>query len=171
MPEETDDLPVEGAESNALVEAPAGTLPPPAEPETEHPYEAQDEPDAEPVAEQLFCPQCGARMLSAERFCGNCGWDAERPEEAPPPNRPRREPPPTPRRTGPPSDYNRLTTFLLCLLLGYFGVHRFYVGRVGSGILWLLTGGVLAVGWIYDLVMIATGEFVDQDGKRIVYWQ
>jgi TM2 domain-containing membrane protein YozV len=111
-------------------------------------------------------------MLSNERFCGSCGWDAERPDDAPrEQSRPRREPPPTPRRVGPPSDRNRLTTFLLCLLLGYFGVHRFYVGRIGSGILWLLTGGILAVGWIYDLVMIATGEFVDEDGKRIVYWQ
>ena len=152
MPEDTERL---HGEENAVVEAPAGALPPADE--------------AEP--EKLYCPQCGAQMLSTERYCGGCGWDASRPDEAPAPEKPRREPPSTPRRTGPPSDRNRLTTFLLCLLLGYFGVHRFYVGRVGSGIVWLITLGVFSIGWIYDLVMIATGEFVDDEGKRIVYWQ
>jgi TM2 domain-containing membrane protein YozV len=149
MPQETERL-----QDEAMVEAPAGELPPGAE---------------DSVADEtVYCPQCGARMTVSERYCGGCGWDAQRPDEVPPK---RREPPPTPRRTGPPSDYSRMTTFLLCLLLGFLGVHRFYVGRVGSGVLWLFTGGVLAVGWIYDLVMIGTGEFVDEQGKRVVYWQ
>jgi TM2 domain-containing membrane protein YozV len=159
MSEQTEQVETAGT---AIVEAPAGALPPP--PGT---------PDApEPEVETLYCPQCGVEMLSTDRYCGGCGWDAERPEDEPAPRKQaRREPPPTPRRTAPPSDFNRLTTFLLCLLLGFFGVHRFYVGRAGSGVLWLLTGGLLAVGWIYDLVMIATGEFLDEQGKRIVYWQ
>ena len=130
------------------------------------------EPEPETSGEVVYCPQCGAQMLESDRYCTGCGWDAEHPDDPPlQAGKPRREPPVTPRRIGPPSDYNRLTTFLLCLLLGFFGVHRFYVGRMGSGVLWLLTGGILAVGWIYDLVMIATGEFQDEHGKRIVYWQ
>ena len=150
---------------DAVVEAPAGALPEPREPEA-------PEPAAEPEVETLFCPHCGTQMLSTDRYCGGCGWDAEHPDDEPAPKQhERREPPPTPRRTPPASDFNRLTTFLLCLLLGFLGVHRFYVGRAGSGVLWLLTGGILAVGWIYDLVMIATGEFQDEQGKRVVYWQ
>lgn len=149
-------------ESQAVAAAPAGLLPPPR----------QDAAAEAPAEEVLYCPQCGMKMAASDRYCGGCGWDAEQPESPPSQaDRLRREPPPTPRRTAPPSDFNRLTTFLLCLLLGFFGVHRFYVGRTGSGVLWLLTGGILAVGWIYDLVMIATGEFVDNEGKRIVYWQ
>ena len=162
MSEETQRVEADPSQGNAVVEAPAGALPPPAEPE----------PEPKVEDEMAYCPQCGTQMLASDRYCGGCGWDAEHPDEPPSAaNKPRREPPPSPRRTGPPSDYNRLTTFLLCLLLGFFGVHRFYVGRVGSGVLWLLTGGILAVGWIYDLVMIATGEFQDEQGKRIVYWQ
>jgi len=54
---------------------------------------------------------------------------------------------------------------------GFLGLHRFYVGRAGSGVLWFVSLGLLSVGWIYDLVMIATGEFVDDQGKRVLYWE
>ena len=161
MPEETERNQGESSRENAMVEAPVASLPPPHEPAS----------GAEAEREILYCPQCGVEMLAADRYCGGCGWDAERPDDEPQPRQRPRRPPTSPRRTGPPSDYNRLTTFLLCLLLGLFGVHRFYVGRTGSGVLWLLTGGILFVGWIYDLVMIATGEFTDEQGRRVVYWQ
>ena len=114
----------------------------------------------------LYCPHCGAKMAVDDRYCGGCGWDAQRPDETPPP-----KPPRSPRELGPPSSKNRLTALLLCVLLGFLGVHRFYVGRAGSGVVWLLTLGVLSVGWIYDCVMIATGEFVDEDGRRLLYWE
>ena len=42
-------------------------------------------------------------------------------------------------------------TLLLCLLLGVFGIHRFYMGKWPTGILWLCTGGLLGFGWLYDL--------------------
>jgi len=168
MSDETRRPEPEEPHTNAVVEAPAGSLP---APQAEESGEQPPEPEAEP--EVLYFPHCGAQMLAGDRYCGGCGWDAEHPDDEPRKKQEpgRREPPPTPRRTAPPSDFNRLTTFLLCLLLGFFGVHRFYVGRAGSGVLWLLTGGILAVGWIYDLVMIATGEFLDEQGKRVVYWQ
>lgn len=62
------------------------------------------------------------------------------------------------------SKKNKTVALLLCIFLGVFGVHRFYVGKVGTGILYLLTGGFLGLGWIIDIVLIATGSFKDEFG-------
>ena len=55
------------------------------------------------------------------------------------------------------SEKDWLTTLLLCIFLGGIGVHRFYAGKIGTGILQLLI----------DLIMIITGSFTDKDGKKI----
>lgn len=130
------------------------TLTPPAE-------------DAEP--EVLYCPQCGEKMDADQRYCTSCGWDAEAPEEPPP--LPQRGPVESPRDLGPASDKNRLTALLLCVLLGWLGAHRFYIDKVGTGLLFLISFGFLGVGVIYDAVMLATGELKDGEGKRILHWQ
>lgn len=44
--------------------------------------------------------------------------------------------------------------FFLCLLFGYLGVHRFYEGKIGTGILWLFTGGFFIIGWFIDLIIL-----------------
>lgn len=49
---------------------------------------------------------------------------------------------------------NKWTAFFLCLLLGYFGAHKFYEGKVGMGILYLCTFGLLGIGWIIDIFRI-----------------
>ena len=49
---------------------------------------------------------------------------------------------------------NKWVAFLLCLLLGFLGVHKFYEGRVGTGILYLLTGGVFGIGWFIDTIIL-----------------
>lgn len=59
------------------------------------------------------------------------------------------------------------TAAVLCFFLGALGIHRFYVGKVGTGILWLLTGSLLGFGWIVDFIMILCGSFTDKDGAVI----
>ena len=66
--------------------------------------------------------------------------------------------------TGVPSK-SKITALLLCIFLGGLGVHRFYVGKIGTGIVWLLTGGVFGIGWLVDIIMIAVGKFKDKQGN------
>jgi len=56
---------------------------------------------------------------------------------------------------------------LLCFFLGTLGVHRFYAGKIGTGILMLLTVGGFGIWYVIDMVMIVTGNFNDGDGLPI----
>ncbi len=68
------------------------------------------------------------------------------------------------------SPKKRLVALLLCFFLGVLGVHRFYVGKVGTGILWLVTLGVLGIGALVDLIMIIIGSFKDNEGRVLEEW-
>lgn len=68
------------------------------------------------------------------------------------------------------SERSRLVALLLCVFLGALGIHRFYVGKIGTGILWLVTLGILGIGALVDLIMIAIGDFKDKDGKVVRDW-
>ncbi|MCH5343951.1 MAG: TM2 domain-containing protein [Acetatifactor sp.] len=66
------------------------------------------------------------------------------------------------------SPKSKTTDLLLCIFLGGLGVHRFYEGKIGTGILWLCTAGLFGIGWIVDIVLIATNRGKDKDGLPIV---
>jgi TM2 domain-containing membrane protein YozV len=68
------------------------------------------------------------------------------------------------------SDKFILPTFFLCLLFGLFGAHRFYVGKIATGVLQLITLGGLGIWALIDLVMIICGLFTDRDGNPITKW-
>ena len=68
------------------------------------------------------------------------------------------------------SEKRILPAFLLCFFLGVFGVHRFYVGKIGTGILQLVTLGGLGIWALIDFIMIIIGSFTDKEGNRITQW-
>lgn len=65
------------------------------------------------------------------------------------------------------SEKNWVVTLLLCLFLGGIGVHRFYAGKIGTGILQLLTLGGCGIWVLIDFIMILVGSFKDKDGNPI----
>ena len=69
------------------------------------------------------------------------------------------------------SPKSKLVALLLCFFLGGWGVHRFYVGKIGTGILYLLTGGLFLIGIIVDFVNILTNNFKDRQGHLISLWR
>ncbi len=65
------------------------------------------------------------------------------------------------------SEKSFVAALLLLVLLGGFGAHRFYVGKPGTAVLFLLTLGGVGFWGLYDLIMICTGKFKDSSGLTI----
>jgi len=97
-----------------------------------------------------FCQKCGTQNAENAAFCSKCGSAMGAGQ-------------PTAQATKP-----WFTTFILCWILGFLGIHRFYVGKVGSGIAQLLTFGGLGVWWFIDWVMLIAQSFTDKAGQKIL---
>ena len=105
-----------------------------------------------PVRPTKYCHAC-ARVIDAEAVvCTQCGVMQGTPDAL----------------FG--SEKKILPAVLLCFFLGIFGAHRFYVGKVGTGILQLVTVGGLGIWWLIDLIMISVGAFTDADGNKLTEW-
>lgn len=140
------------------------TQPQPPAPVQQEVYPAgQPKPSqpAAPVAAEgrCFCRNCGASLEQSARFCPVCGYSrfGDRPAQPAQPQQiinnyyntqnnivqyPQGKP------------KNKWVAFLLCFFLGTLGVHRFYEGKIATGILWLLTAGLLGIGWLVDVICI-----------------
>lgn len=59
---------------------------------------------------------------------------------------------------------SKLVTLVLCLFLGYFGIHRFYTGKVWTGILYLCTGGLGGFGTFVDTILMLCNTYKDKEG-------
>jgi len=68
------------------------------------------------------------------------------------------------------SPKSRTAALVLLLLLGVYGIHRFYVGKIGSGLLYLFTFGCFGIGWLVDVIMILSGSFRDKSGLPLLHW-
>lgn len=68
------------------------------------------------------------------------------------------------------SEKSRGIALILAIVLGVFGAHRFYVGKIGTGVLMICTFGGLGIWYLVDVVMIASGGFKDAKGRRVLRW-
>jgi TM2 domain-containing membrane protein YozV len=66
------------------------------------------------------------------------------------------------------SDKKMVVAALLCFFIGFFGVHRFYVGKVITGILMIFTLGGFGIWVLVDLIMIITGSFKDKQDRKLL---
>jgi TM2 domain-containing membrane protein YozV len=76
--------------------------------------------------------------------------------------------PPTTEQTYSPK--SRLVALLLCFFIGVLGIHRFYVGKIGTGVLQLVTLGGFGIWVLIDLILIVIGSFKDKQGQKIFRW-
>ena len=125
----------------------------------------------EPAPKKRFCPKCGAEITDPKlTTCDQCGAYVPPVEEEPQPKK--EEPAAQPTivihndNTNVNNNVNTVTTviagkpknkwvaFLLCLFLGFFGAHKFYEGKIGMGVLYLFTFGLLGIGWLLDCVLL-----------------
>tara|TARA_B110000240_G_scaffold191825_1_gene234995 strand:+ start:1310 stop:1609 length:300 start_codon:yes stop_codon:yes gene_type:complete len=95
----------------------------------------------------MFCKKCGKEVDDDAVVCVGCGCSVNQPII--------------------PKNDKGLITLVLCLAFGYLGVHRFYSGHTGIGIVQLLTLGGCGIWILIDLIMIITGKFKDSEGNII----
>jgi len=104
----------------------------------------------------VFCRGCGKEIHESAVNCPQCGAMQTTTPATPGLNSA--------------TDKRILPAFLLCFFVGIFGVHRFYVGKIGTGIAQLLTLGGLGIWAFVDLIMLACGVFTDANGNKITAW-
>ncbi|HEY1387674.1 MAG TPA: TM2 domain-containing protein [Ktedonobacterales bacterium] len=76
-------------------------------------------------------------------------------------------PPMQPQSGGPEQGYDWTVTLILAILVGVYGVDRFYTGSITLGILKLITLGGCGIWWLVDIIMIATGSYTDAYGRPL----
>lgn len=108
------------------------------------------------VIEEKYCVECGQLINAKAEICPKCG--VRQPLFSSANNEPRRE-----------SEKQWIITLLLCWFFGVFGVHRFYTGHTGIGVVQLLTLGGCGIWWLIDFIMIIVGSYKDVDGNFIKY--
>ncbi|MCE5342908.1 MAG: TM2 domain-containing protein [Eubacteriales bacterium] len=121
-----------------------------------------------------YCAYCKTHIFDSNRKCPNCGSTHFVADEKPPEQQVVYVEKPVyhavyVEQPAPAQSNSRwLTALLLCVFGGALGLHRFYVGKIGTGLLYLFTGGGYGLGWLIDLIAIATGGFRDKQGLPLM---
>lgn len=102
-------------------------------------------------SQMMYCRACGSQMHFSAHACPGCGASQQV-------------------QAASQSQKRILPAAILCFFIGVLGVHRFYVGKVGTGILQLLTLGGFGIWAFVDFIMIVIGSFRDGDGNLINLW-
>ena len=108
-----------------------------------------------------FCKHCGAKIPAAAVICTHCGCQVEEMAHNEQPSIVINN---ANTNTNTNANINasmfgvrvknKWVSFLLCILLGFFGAHKFYEGKIGMGILYLFTGGIFGIGWFIDCIVL-----------------
>ena len=105
-----------------------------------------------------YCQYCGSVIPAAAVICTNCGCQTGQMQTAPQniviQNTNANVNTNVNRMYGGGRPKNKWVAFLLCLFLGYFGVHKFYEGRILGGLIYLFTFGLFGFGWLIDCLIL-----------------
>jgi TM2 domain-containing membrane protein YozV len=104
----------------------------------------------------MYCQHCGKEAATGAIVCVGCGRKLDATS--------------TQQWVGNVSPKSRLVATLLAWFLGFLGIHRFYLGKIGTGLLMLFTLGGLGVWAFVDFIVIVVGSMRDRDGLPVKDW-
>jgi len=117
------------------------------------------------MSDTKFCTACGEQIHAQAEICPKCGVRQMLPGASFVQGQ---AAPVAPGAVPPAINSDRwLTTLLLAIFLGSLGVHRFYTGKTGTGILMLLTLGGCGIWTLIDVIMIALKSYRDSNGNVV----
>lgn len=130
----------------------------------------------------MKCPNCGGPCSNEDRFCAYCKTKLDPYATIPEAKQEihihyhqehRPEPEVLLEKIYVPkektSSKNRIVALLLCVFLGIFGAHKFYLGKFGVGLVYIFTYGLFGIGWLIDLVTLIAGNPLDKKGLRLTW--
>jgi len=102
--------------------------------------------------DEMYCSSCAAVIKKEAEICPKCGVRQKA----------------APNTSGNIEGTDWLTTLLLCIFLGLAGIHRFYSGSTGIGVVQLLTLGGCGLWTLFDFITILTGSYKDGTGSPLI---